>query len=68
MKPKTFDCVEMKQRGAALVQEKTAGMTPEQELEFWREQTEVLRQQQREVREIHSPECDQDPLAKPRSS
>jgi hypothetical protein len=49
MKTKTFDCVEMKRRGAALVQEKVAGMTREQELQFWREQTELLRQQQKAV-------------------
>jgi len=49
MKTKAFDCVEMKRRGAALVQEKVAGMTPEQELEFWRQQTELLRQQQKAV-------------------
>ena len=29
MKTKTFDCVEMKRRGAALVRQETAGMTPE---------------------------------------
>ena len=49
MKTKTFDCVEMKRHGATLVQEKVAGMTREQELQFWREQTELLRQQQKAV-------------------
>lgn len=49
MKTKTFDCVEMKRRGAAMVQEKVAGMTPEQELQFWRQQTELLRQEQKTV-------------------
>jgi hypothetical protein len=49
MKTKTFDCVEMKRRGAAVVQDKIAGMTPGQELQFWREQTELLRQQQKAV-------------------
>ncbi len=50
MKTKTFDCVEMKRRGAAAVQQQIAGMTPEEELEFWRKQTELLRQRQREIR------------------
>ena len=49
MKTKKFDCVEMKRRGAAKVQETIAGMTPEQELEFWRKQTEELRRRQREI-------------------
>jgi hypothetical protein len=49
MKTKTFDCVEMKRRGAAMVQEKIAGMTPKQELQFWREQTELLRQEQKKI-------------------
>lgn len=49
MKTKTFDCVEMKRRGAVAVQAKTAGMTPEQELQFWREQTDLLRRRQQEA-------------------
>ena len=49
MKTKTFDCVEMKRRGAAQVQQKVAGMTPQQELEYWREQTQQLRRRQREL-------------------
>jgi hypothetical protein len=53
MKTKTFDCVEMKRRGAELVQERLAGMTPEQELEFWRQQTEELRREQQRVRTAH---------------
>ena len=49
MKTKTFDCVEMKQRGGARVQQVIAGMTPQQELEYWRNQTEQLRRRQREI-------------------
>ena len=44
---KDFDCVEMKHRGAERVLTETEGMTPEQELEYWREATESLRQAQR---------------------
>ncbi|TMA58485.1 MAG: hypothetical protein E6J80_04985 [Deltaproteobacteria bacterium] len=46
MKAKTFDCVEMKHRGAEKVREQINGMTLEQELEFWRERSRILRQRQ----------------------
>ena len=42
MKAKTFDCVEMKHRGAEKVREQIDGMTLEQELAFWQEQSMVL--------------------------
>jgi len=44
MKTKRFDCVEMKRLGAEKVREKTAAMTREQELRFWRERSRELRQ------------------------
>lgn len=50
MKTKTFDCVEMKRKGAALVQQRLAGMSREQQLEFWREQNELLLKRQVELR------------------
>ncbi|MCC6442455.1 MAG: hypothetical protein IT210_03245 [Armatimonadetes bacterium] len=40
---KTFDCVEMKQRGAERVYETVKGMSVEEELEFWRQITEEMR-------------------------
>ena len=43
MKTKTFDCVEMKRIGAAHVQKELAGLTPQQQLEYWRQQTDQLR-------------------------
>jgi len=43
MKTKTFDCVEMKRRGARAVYEAVKGMTVEQELEYWRCKTNELR-------------------------
>lgn len=46
MKAKTFDCVEMKHRGAEKVREQTKDMTLEQELAFWRERSRILRQRQ----------------------
>ncbi len=42
---KTFDCVEMKRQGAARVYEEIKDMTLEEELEYWRRATEVLRKQ-----------------------
>jgi hypothetical protein len=51
MKAKTFDCVEMKHRGAAKVREQTKGMTLEQELAFWRERSRILRQRQEKAKE-----------------
>ena len=50
MKTKTFDCVQMKRRGAARVQQQIEILTPEQELEFWRKQTDTLRRRQQEIR------------------
>jgi hypothetical protein len=46
MKTKTFDCIEMKRRGAAIVQARISRMTPEEELQFWQEQTDRLRERQ----------------------
>jgi len=50
MKTKTFDCVEMKRKGAEKVRQETAGMTPEQELAYWQRGTEELRSLQRSRR------------------
>ncbi len=46
MKAKTFDCVEMKHRGAEKVREQTKDMKPEQELAFWHERSRILRRRQ----------------------
>ena len=52
---KTFDCVEMKHRGAEKVREQTTGMTLEQELEFWQERSRILKQRQKIAkRESHA--------------
>jgi hypothetical protein len=47
MRTKTFDAVEMKRRGAEALHAKLAGLTPEQELEFWRQRTEELLKRQK---------------------
>ena len=50
MKTKTFDCIEMKRRGAEEVQAVLAGLTPEEELAFWQSGTAELEQRQTQVR------------------
>jgi hypothetical protein len=46
---RSFDCVEMKRRGSAGVQAELAGMSREEQLEFWRQQTADLLELQRTV-------------------
>ena len=43
MKTKTFDCVDMKRRGAQRVAERLKGKTLEEELKYWQRGTEELR-------------------------
>ena len=50
MKTKTFDCVEMKRRGAELLRARLAGMTLEQEIEFWRQRSEEFEREQQRLR------------------
>ncbi len=50
MKTKKFDCVQMKRQGAAKVREQTATLTREQELRFWQERSQQLRQRQTALR------------------
>ncbi len=47
---KKFDCVQMKHSGAAKVREQIANLTKEQELAFWRERSNYLRQQQSAIK------------------
>lgn len=49
MKTKAFDCVAMKRLGAAELRKRLAGMTPAEELAFWKAQTSALRRLQRKV-------------------
>ncbi|MDO8682564.1 MAG: hypothetical protein Q7N50_03685 [Armatimonadota bacterium] len=46
---KSFDCVDMKRRGAEKVQAKLTGMSCEQQLEYWRARTDELLVLQRTV-------------------
>lgn len=46
MKNKKFDCVEMKRQGAKRVFEKIAKMSKGEELAFWQQRSEELKQLQ----------------------
>jgi hypothetical protein len=46
MKTKKFDCIRMKRLGIAKVREQRAALTRAQELRFWRERSQYLRQRQ----------------------
>jgi len=50
MKKKTFDCVDMKHRGAMEIERKLAGKTRDEQIEFWRKRTEELRARQETFR------------------
>ena len=43
---KTFDCVEMKRKGALRIYEKNKDMTFNQEVEYWRRRNEEFRREQ----------------------
>ena len=47
---KEFDCVEMKRKGARILQKKLAGMTLEEELKFWQERNKALKKDQQSLR------------------
>ena len=55
MKTKTFDCVEMKRRGAARVREKLKDMTPQEQLAYWDKKTSELRSRQDKLRKRVNP-------------
>ena len=57
MKTKTFDAVEMKRRGQELLRSKLQGLSPEQEIEFWRQRTEELLDRQRRLRAQRDPDA-----------
>jgi len=49
MKTKTFDCVEMKRRGAELVSRQLERKSTEQQLEYWQKSTDELRKLQKQA-------------------
>jgi hypothetical protein len=56
MKTKTFDCVEMKRRGAMRVHERLKDMTVEQQIEYWRRRNKEF---------LRKPEPSRDPKNAP---
>ena len=50
MKTKTFDCVEMKRRGAELVQKQLEGKSLARQLEYWQKGTDKLKKLQKQKR------------------
>ncbi len=46
MKTKTFDCIEMKRRGAARIHQRTKDLTLEQQIDYWRRRSRVFRNEQ----------------------
>ncbi len=46
---KKFDCVEMKHQGAEQVLKRLSGLTPEQELAFWKKRTDVLKKSRQSI-------------------
>jgi hypothetical protein len=55
MKNKSFDCVEMKRKGAEVIYQKVASLSMEQQLEYWRKGSASLRQQIRQANEANNP-------------
>jgi len=50
MKTKTFDCIDMKHRGALIVQGHLKGKSKEQQLQYCQKGTEELKQLQQRLR------------------
>jgi len=51
---KKFDCVSMKRAGSRQIYEKIKGMTPEQELAYWRKRHQGLKKEQRAAAAKHA--------------
>ncbi len=49
MKTKTFDCVEMKRRGARRVYDETKDLNLQQKIDYWRRRSEAFRREQEEL-------------------
>ena len=50
MKTKVFDCIQMKRKGALLVQKHLQGKTFEQQIKYWKKGTEDLKRLQQKLR------------------
>ena len=52
MKNKSFDCVEMKRKGAEVIYQKVASLSIEQQLEYWRKGNDSLRKQMKPANQL----------------
>ena len=52
MRNKSFDCVEMKRKGAEAIYQKVSSLSLEQQLEYWRKGSDSLRQQMKPANEV----------------
>jgi len=50
MKPRTFDCVEMMHRGALRIYEETKGMTPKEQVAYWKKQAAAMKRPRRALK------------------
>ena len=50
MKTKTFNCVEMKRRGAEIIYKQIATLTPKEQLIFWQKRNELLKKRQKKIK------------------
>ena len=60
MKRKTFDCVQMMHQGGEKILREVEGMTPREEMEYWRRRTQNLRDHQRELQAQRAPSVPSD--------
>ena len=47
---KTFNCVEMKRRGAEIIHKQIATLTPKEQLIFWQQRNELLKKRQKKIK------------------
>lgn len=52
MKSKSFDCIEMKRKGAEKIYQEVAALSFEQQLEYWRKGSASLKQQMNQMDEV----------------
>ncbi len=52
MKNKSFDCVEMKRKGAEAIYQKVSSLSMEQQIEYWRKGSASLRQQMKRANKV----------------
>ena len=47
---KTFNCVEVKRRGAEIIYKQIATLTPKEQLIFWQKRNELLKKRQKKIK------------------